>query len=262
MTAWAPTRWPRCRSFVRNCREEAALWPAHRVQLLTCLAVQYVHGMAAQAALYRHVPGEALGDLGFSVIPPFPERLWPVSEAVTIAQFASAVLFIASPLAWSTTPPFRCVHAATRVLVVVAVCQCLRAACFTVTQLPGPSAHCQPGVATRVVPSSWHEYIVVDIPRQSSRGCGDLIFSSHVTFGLSFALLFRRYGAPRPLRLAAWAGIAFQLVGILGSRKHYSVDLVVALYTVPLVWLAVSAFKVLPEDRDEKRAIVQQLLPR
>jgi hypothetical protein len=38
--------------------------------------------------------------------------------------------------------------------------------------------------------------------------------------------------------VVAWCGVAFMGLCIVASRKHYSVDVVVAWYTVPLVFYA------------------------
>lgn len=65
-----------------------------------------------------------------------------------------------------------------------------------------------------------------------NRSCGDLVFSSHVTFTLAFALTFRRYGpggrAGALLKAAAFAAVAAFSLLVVASRKHYSVDVVVA----------------------------------
>jgi hypothetical protein len=68
-----------------------------------------------------------------------------------------------------------------------AVCQALRIVTFTVTQLPGPSYHCRAGqeTAQRAWPDHWTGHVVVDVSRQVSKSCGDLIFSSHTTFMLT-----------------------------------------------------------------------------
>lgn len=67
-----------------------------------------------------------------------------------------------------------------------------------------------------------------------NRSCGDLIFSSHVTFTLAFALCFCRYGPRGPgsrgrvLRLGALGCVGCFSVLVVASRKHYTVDVVAA----------------------------------
>ena len=56
---------------------------------------------------------------------------------------------------------------------------------------------------------------------------------------LLFALAYGEHsGAHRAARAAALASAAAFGVLIVACRKHYSVDVVVAAYTVPLVWHA------------------------
>lgn len=162
-----------------------------------------------------------------------------------------------------------------------AACQILRIISFTVTQLPAPNYHCRLGrdTAVREMPKHWWGHVVVDVGRQSTHGCGDLIFSSHTTFVLVGVLTFTEYGQkvvmkvcvsvsvcfggagpgrrvglreaatlraclaclpltltcthdhPSPFRcfqVVGWVGVAFMSLCIIASRKHYSVDVVVA----------------------------------
>jgi hypothetical protein len=83
-----------------------------------------------------------------------------------------------------------------RILVVLSACQALRIISFSVTQLPAPNYHCRAGeeTAKRDMPAHWWGHIVVDLGRQATHGCGDLIFSSHTTFVLVGVLTFTEYG--------------------------------------------------------------------
>lgn len=78
-------------------------------------------------------------------------------------------------------------------------CQMLRILSFSSTVLPGPAYHCLASQATSTLawPEHWWQNLVLDIRRQSTRSCGDLIFSSHTTFILSFVLAFNYYGRVR-----------------------------------------------------------------
>ena len=123
---------------------------------------------------------------------------------------------------------------------VLTLCQALRIISFTVTQLPAPNYHCRLGeeTAVRDMPTSWWGHIYVDLGRQATHGCGDLIFSSHTTFVLVGVLTFTEYGETLLIKIVAWIGVAAMGLCIVASRKHYSVDVVVAWYTVPLVFYA------------------------
>ncbi|KAG6435744.1 hypothetical protein SASPL_100619 [Salvia splendens] len=73
------------------------------------------------------------------------------------------------------------------------------------------------------------------IPRGVLYGCGDLIFSSHMIFSLVFVRTFHKYGTHRFVKNCAWLTVVAQSLLIIASRKHYTVDVVVAWYTVNLV---------------------------
>jgi hypothetical protein len=88
------------------------------------------------------------------------------------------------------------------------------------------------------MPSAWWGHVAVDLGRQATHGCGDLIFSSHTTFVLVGVLTFTEYGETLLLKVVAWLGVGVMGLCIVASRKHYSVDVVVAWYTVPLVFYA------------------------
>ncbi|WOL14932.1 phosphatidylinositol:ceramide inositolphosphotransferase-like isoform X1 [Canna indica] len=76
---------------------------------------------------------------------------------------------------------------------------------------------------------------MINFPRGAIYGCGDLIFSSHMIFTLVFVLTYHKYGAKRVIKLLAWSVAVVQSLLIIASRKHYTVDVIVAWYTVNLV---------------------------
>ena len=84
----------------------------------------------------------------------------------------------------------------------------LRIISFSVTQLPAPNYHCRLGEATAVreMPKHWWGHLVVDVGRQSTHGCGDLIFSSHTTFVLVGVLTFTEYGSTLLIKVGANPG--------------------------------------------------------
>lgn len=91
-----------------------------------------------------------------------------------------------------------------------------------------------PGAVWCIISRTWHNLANTTPPATSqvNRSCGDLIFSSHVTFALAFALTFRRYGPAGPwgavAKAAAFAAVAEFSLLVVASRKHYSVDVVAA----------------------------------
>jgi hypothetical protein len=73
------------------------------------------------------------------------------------------------------------------------------------------------------------------VPRGVIYGCGDLIFSSHMIFTLVFIITYQKYGSIRFIKVLAWCIAVAQSLLIVASRKHYSVDVVVAWWVnIPL----------------------------
>ncbi|KAF3781446.1 Phosphatidylinositolceramide inositolphosphotransferase [Nymphaea thermarum] len=139
-----------------------------------------------------------------------------------------------------------------RVLAFLVACQFLRILTFMATQLPGPNYHCREGakLARLPPPKSALEVLLINFPRGVLFGCGDLIFSSHMIFSLVFVRTYQKYGAKRLIKQLAWLVVVIQSLLIIASRKHYTVDVVVAWYTVNLVVYFVE--KQLPEDIVER----------
>jgi len=222
----------------RACRHAALEWfHLDKPTLLACAAVQYLHGVCAQAARYTHLPAASLADLGFQLVPEWASAAgWRFSENCTVALFCALGAVLALPFLLRDCGYLACA-ALKRTLLVVSSCQLLRCASFLVTRLPSPAPHCRPGyTAAEAAPADLSSWMLVDVARQSTRGCGDLIFSSHVCWGVAAALAVHRYGRSGRATAAAAAVLALQAYGILAARKHYSVDVVVAWYTTPLVW--------------------------
>ncbi|URE43108.1 phosphatidic acid phosphatase-related [Musa troglodytarum] len=137
-----------------------------------------------------------------------------------------------------------------RVLAFLVACQVLRIITFYSTQLPGPNYHCREGskLARLPPPESVTEVLLINFPRGVVYGCGDLIFSSHMIFTLVFVLTYHKYGSKRFIKLLAWVIAIIQSLLIVASRKHYTVDIIVAWYTVNLVVFFID--KKLPEMPD------------
>ncbi|XP_073044478.1 phosphatidylinositol:ceramide inositolphosphotransferase 2-like isoform X3 [Primulina eburnea] len=136
-------------------------------------------------------------------------------------------------------------------------CQILRIITFYSTQLPGPNYHCREGskFATLPRPDNMVEVLLI-VPQGLLFGCGDLIFSSHMIFSLVFVRTYHKYGTQRFLKQCAWLIVVIQSLLIIASRKHYTVDVVVAWYTVNLVLFFID--KKLPELPD--RSVAAALL--
>ncbi|XP_022748415.1 phosphatidylinositol:ceramide inositolphosphotransferase 1-like isoform X2 [Durio zibethinus] len=205
--------------------------------LLAGLIFQYIHGLAARGVHYLHRPGPILQDIGFFLLP------W------TFHPFIFKSKKIYTVLVWC------------RVLAFLVASQILRIVTFYSTQLPGPNYHCREGskLATLPKPDSMLEVLLINFPRGVIYGCGDLIFSSHMIFTLVFVLTYQKYGTRRCIKQFAWLVAVIQSLLIVASRKHYTVDIVVAWYTVNLVVFFID--KKLPELPDRTSGSSPLLLP-
>ncbi|KAF3576765.1 hypothetical protein DY000_02029131 [Brassica cretica] len=214
----------------RFCSEittEIGLLAENWKYLLAGIICQYIHGLAAKGVHYIHRPGPTLQDLGFFLLPELGQEKSYISETVFTTVFVSFFL----------------------------ACQFLRVITFYSTQLPGPNYHCREGskVSTLPWPKSPLEVLEIN-PHGVMYGCGDLIFSSHMIFTLVFVLTYHKYGTKRFIKLFGWLIAFVQSLLIIASRKHYTVDVVVAWYTVNLVVFCLD--KKLPELPDRTTVLL------
>lgn len=219
--------------------EYSVEWPLLKERwklILFCLIFQYLHGLAARAVHYLHRPGPVLQDIGFILLPELGADKAYISETLFSFIFFAFVLWTCHPFIFHMKR-FYTVLVWYRCLAILVVSQCLRIASFMVTQLPGPNYHCREGsrMASLPRPKSVSEVVLLNFPYGVVYGCGDLIFSSHMIFTLVFVRTYQKYGSKRWIKQLAWfLAIVLSLL-IVASRKHYTVDVVVAWYTVNLV---------------------------
>lgn len=204
--------------------------------LLAGLFFQYIHGLAAHGIHYFHRPGPTLQDLGFYLLPELGQNKAYISETLFSSIFLSFILWTFHPFIFKSRKIYT-VLIWCRVLAFLVASQVLRIITFYSTQLPGPNYHCREGskLATLPRPDSVFEVLLINFPRGVVYGCGDLIFSSHMIFTLVFVLTYQKYGSRRSLKQLGWLLAVVQSLLIVASRKHYTVDVVVAWYTVNLV---------------------------
>ncbi|XP_057801301.1 phosphatidylinositol:ceramide inositolphosphotransferase 1-like [Salvia miltiorrhiza] len=228
--------------------------------ILGGLIFQYIHGLAARGVHYLHRPGPTLQDLGFFLLPELGQDRAYISETVFSIIFLSFILWTFHPF-FSKSKKIYTVLIWCRVLAFLVACQTLRIITFYSTQLPGPNYHCREGskLARLPRPDNILEVLLINFPRGVLYGCGDLIFSSHMIFSLVFVRTFHKYGTHRFVKHCAWLTVVTQSLLIVASRKHYTVDVVVAWYTVNLVVFFLD--KKLPELPDRSSGSASQLLP-
>ncbi|EXB89991.1 hypothetical protein L484_023644 [Morus notabilis] len=205
--------------------------------LLAGVVCQYIHGLAARGVHYIHRPGPTLQDVGFMLLP------W------TFHPFIFKSKKIYTVIVWC------------RVLAFLVASQFLRIITFYSTQLPGPNYHCREGskLARLPPPKSVLEVLLINFPRGVIYGCGDLIFSSHMIFTLVFVRTYQKYGTRRSIKQLSWLLAIIQSFLIVASRKHYTVDVVVAWYTVNFVVFFID--KKFAELPDRSNGIGSLLLP-
>ncbi|KAK2972249.1 hypothetical protein RJ640_014307 [Escallonia rubra] len=199
------------------------------------LICQYIHGLAARGVHYFHRPGPTLQDVGFFLLPELGQDRAYISETVFTFVFVSFISWTFHPFIFKSKKIYT-VLMWCRVLAFLVACQFLRIVTFYSTQLPGPNYHCREGSKLATLPRPDNLLAVFIIfPRGMLYGCGDLIFSSHMIFSLVFVRTYQKYGTRRFIKQCAWLIVVIQSLLIIASRKHYTVDVVVAWYTVNLV---------------------------
>ena len=123
----------------------------------------------------------------------------------------------------------------------MSLCTIVRCVCFLSTGLPGPAPHCLPDSESYNPPSTFFEILW---RKEIFNGCGDLIFSSHLSLSMIFILAMHQY-----LHLVInklqyriimigiyWPLLVIEAIFIIAARKHYTVDIIVSLYTTPFLW--------------------------
>ena len=133
------------------------------------------------------------------------------------------------------------VAAAARTFCVYFLSQWLRSACYLSTPLPGSGPHCLGALPPP--PERWVDGLFA--VRSQEHCCGDLMFSGHMATALTACCCLSKYFQNcfglsdlqnRWARAVWWLLAALEAVLIVVSRQHYTVDVVVSLYTTPLVW--------------------------
>lgn len=230
-------------------------WKSLAFGLFTCV---YIHSTLTNVVYYFHKPGETLPDLGYELLPELTGRWSSLGEDLTIAWaalvwcFMWANFFVSQPSRDSSGRGkiIFCIHMLSRLVACVTICILLRCLTFMVTVLPGPAPHCK--ADRHNPPTSLNEII---FRFDSLTGCGDLIFSSHTLIAINFALCVNHYCTRRIIKILMWTLAVAMSLAIVAARHHYTVDVVIAWYVVPLVWNQYLQWKqdlpfpLLPEDK-------------
>lgn len=232
---------------VQHAREhstaELSVFKSNWRVIVIGLLMQYVHSVATNVAYYMHIQREPLADLGFALLPQLTPAQQPISEVVFFTLFLSTIAF-ALFYPWldlsrqhlSASKRLYTTLIAARFLAVAALAQALRIVSFLVTSLPGPNYHCRPNSKHYDPPTGLYDIFTSQDPFTH---CGDLVFSSHTIFAVLCVLTWNKYANLSLLqRLASVLFLPVIGLLIIAARKHYTLDVVVAWYTVPLLWIA------------------------
>lgn len=233
--------------------------------ILPCLIMQYVHGIFHNLAYY--IQGYKLSteqrftlyDLGFELMPELSATAAHWSEYLVFGGiFAPAILLVLSIPLFRQDPqkPRYMVIILKRVLLHLSIALFFRIISFMSTALPGSARHCRLNFDQECLkttkypsecvipnqdfqpPSGWRLITRID----ALNGCGDLMYSSHTIYTLSFILTVSKYWPHKWLvgmMVAIQIAIAFLIVA---ARKHYTLDVISALYIVPLLWFTQEAY--------------------
>eukprot|EP00270_Netrium_digitus_P007043 TRINITY_DN2036_c0_g1_i5.p1 TRINITY_DN2036_c0_g1~~TRINITY_DN2036_c0_g1_i5.p1 ORF type:complete len:308 (+),score=31.84 TRINITY_DN2036_c0_g1_i5:404-1327(+) len=222
---------------VKEVREELPIFYKKWPIIIGGVIFQYLHGVASKTAHFLHTPAPVLHDMGFELLPEIGKERAYLSELAFAFIFVPFFLWTFHPFVFRMKRIFT-VLIWTKVLTVLCICQFLRVISFTATQLPGPNYHCRLGspIATLPPPKSLADIFLLNLTKSTVLGCGDLIFSSHMTFALVSLLEFSSYGSKTVVKFIGWTAAVVQSLLIISARKHYTVDVVIAWYVVPLVY--------------------------
>ncbi len=232
-----------CREFIEYAMmrwsKERQILLANWRMLTVGIFFQYIHKVCTNVAYYLHVQRQPLRDLGFELFPALPRQAQVLSEILFFALFLSTLAFMASPFFVRSHS-----HLFTGVMVVrfLGVCffaQILRCITFLVTILPGPNYHCRPQSPDYNPPRAFSDFF---FRPDAFYGCGDLLFSSHTIFVLLCTLTYTKFADGVWIKRGMWLLVVVFGILVVSARKHYSVDIIVAWYTVPLLWIAYERF--------------------
>lgn len=266
----APNSYQKNYAFVLRSREqviihflmEAKMLKTDLLFVLFATFWQFFHSTVTNVAYWQHAQLNAanrvpLKDIAFEILPQLDGELWIVSEYILYIILGVAMTCIVSNLIvkWNAPHgrPIYCMQIVRRMGMTWVICQTLRMISFLVTTLPGASRQCRYTVpdgltsaemlngpapdegnpAGYAPPADLNELLYrVD----ATNGCGDLMFSSHTIYTMTFVCIVFKYFNFKWLKLIMAVGQISIVPFILAARKHYSVDVFTALYVTPLVF--------------------------
>ena len=240
------------------------------------IAHNYVYYLAGQYGVYGG-PEDQLTDLGFEAFPDWSNLKFLPSNGCLYSLGIIAFVIAVSPIfslggnrCILRSPKISSVQILWRALICVSVAVVFRCVSFLITILPAPAPQC--AEATFNPPNTVSEIL---FHFDTENGCSDLIFSSHMMYGLtavSIVTLYIHLGLKDAkesgyavgkwekrskvgLIVFCWLLVLMEGFSIICQERHYSIDVWNALYVVPMIWIVFyhfyptdpAAFHVSPE---------------
>lgn len=208
------------------------------------LAFYVAGGIGRNIAYYRNVQGPHLKDLGYELIPEINDQYNFISEVVLCVINAIGFGSMFVPIFYHPQRQMlSTINMGVRVLNVLVLGNLLRPIMYLGTSLPSPADHCMPGSDTYDPPQNALE--IFTHYSSVSGNCGDLIFSGHTLQDM--VLLLHVYRHSKDIFLGSNKAriiltsvmsvlVALQLIFIIASRNHYTVDVVVGIYVSSTLW--------------------------
>eukprot|EP00475_Leptophrys_vorax_P006359 TRINITY_DN13930_c0_g2_i1.p1 TRINITY_DN13930_c0_g2~~TRINITY_DN13930_c0_g2_i1.p1 ORF type:complete len:299 (+),score=41.64 TRINITY_DN13930_c0_g2_i1:31-897(+) len=218
---------------------DVRVWPV----IVLGLFMQWVHNAFHNLVYHLSQPSPPLDqspihDQGFKLIPDLSDHPQITTYLITIL-FVFFAFQLSTPFIWNSAIGSNRSSAIVmfwRACIVCSIALALRCLTFMVTILPAPALHCQVGQGEFHPPETVMQILFrVDV----LNGCGDLTFSSHMTYGLLCFFCVWYYSESVAFKCVSGLLASALAILIIAQRDHYTLDVVVALYVVPLLWAVV-----------------------
>lgn len=208
------------------------------------VAHNYVYYLAGKYKVYGGADNQ-LVDLGFKALEPFRSLVYLSFLPSNGCLYALGVIALLTSIANSTS----WVRIIWRALLVCSIAIFLRCVSFLLTILPAPAPQCAQSLFDP--PSS---ALSIFFRFSTDNGCSDLIFSSHMMYGLIATCTVVHYSST----CYAKTGMKYCIIGlclslniaqgvcIVAQERHYTIDVWTSMYVVPLTW--VCFYHLIPSD--------------
>ncbi|KAJ9074250.1 hypothetical protein DSO57_1008238 [Entomophthora muscae] len=113
---------------------------------------------------------------------------------------------------------------------IIGACYLVRAVFVLITILPNPLASCKTKLSNSIFYDAFLQFI------QLRTSCGDVLFSGHTIVFLISALSWSTYPFSLITTCIAWAFASLGIMVLIASTYHYTVDCVVGVMVVSLIW--------------------------